>query len=75
MIINELNNSEDIKKLAQLRSLSSNSVYIYNTYLNIPSELPQRVKDLAVSITANETNNFDRAKQLKNIFLQITATH
>lgn len=65
MIINELNNSEDIKKLAQLRSLSSNSVYIYNTYLNIPSELPQRVKDLAVSITANETNNFDRAKAIE----------
>jgi len=65
MCINELNDSEDMKKLEQFKSSNSNSVYIYNTYLNLPSELPQRVKDLAVSITDNETTNFDRAKAIE----------
>ncbi|ODM25106.1 transglutaminase [Clostridium sp. Bc-iso-3] len=65
MSLSEFNDSEYLKKLDQLKSLNSNSGYIYNTYLKVPYELPQRVKDLAISITDSETNNFDRAKAIE----------
>jgi hypothetical protein len=63
--VNELNDSKYVKKLYELKSLNSNSGYIYDTYLKIPYEMPKRVKDLALSITDSETNNFDRAKAIE----------
>lgn len=54
-----VNDFNDFKKLNEY----SNT--IYQRYLEIPPSVPQRVKDLAVSITKDETNNFDKAKAIE----------
>lgn len=48
-----------------LKSLSSNSNSIYSKYLSIPDTVPQRVKELAVSITQNEKNDYDKVKAIE----------
>lgn len=65
MSINELSNSEYIQKLDELKSLNKFTGDIYHAYLAIPYDLPQRVKDLAFSITDSEMNSFDRAKAIE----------
>ncbi|WEG12407.1 transglutaminase-like domain-containing protein [Pullulanibacillus sp. KACC 23026] len=37
---------------------------IQETYLQLPDELPQRVKDLAKKITAGKTNRYDKAEAI-----------
>lgn len=38
---------------------------IYQKYLQLPDELPQRVKDLSETLTADCSNNYDKAKAIE----------
>ncbi|MFZ5989028.1 MAG: DUF4129 domain-containing transglutaminase family protein, partial [Bacillota bacterium] len=38
---------------------------VYNKYLMIPPIVPQRVRDLALSITSEESNNYDKVKAIE----------
>ncbi len=39
--------------------------YITNQYLILPTSVPQRVRDLAQQLTANETNAYDKARAIE----------
>jgi transglutaminase-like putative cysteine protease len=61
-------NNKEIKRyemLKELGSLSEKSKQIYSKYLQLPDNLPQRVKDLSVSLTASADNNYDKAKAIE----------
>ena len=45
--------------------LKANSLQIYESYLQLPQGLPQRVKDLATSLVASGQNNYDKAKAIE----------
>jgi transglutaminase-like putative cysteine protease len=45
--------------------LKENSDRIYKTYLQIPQNLPQRVKDLATSLVAGSKTDYDKAKAIE----------
>lgn len=41
--------------------------YIKDRFLQLPAELPQRVRDLAVSITAGQTNAYDKSRAIEDL--------
>jgi len=47
---------------------------VYNTFLNVPDTVPQRVKDLAVQVTAQAGNDYDRAKAIESYLVKIPYT-
>jgi len=53
-------NMDDIKKLADI------STDIYSRYLQLPDTLPKRIKQIALSITENFNNNYDKVKAIEN---------
>lgn len=53
---------EWIITLADLKYSSEN---IHSKYLNVPETVPYRVKELALSITRNEQNNYDKVKAIE----------
>ncbi len=53
---------EVIQKLTKLKEKSSQ---IYDTYLQLPEDLPQRVHDLSASLVASSENNYDKAKAIE----------
>ncbi|OPZ86547.1 MAG: Protein-glutamine gamma-glutamyltransferase [Firmicutes bacterium ADurb.Bin419] len=53
------------ERILTLKQLADNSRSIYSKYLNIPQTVPDRVWDLAVSITKNEQGNFDKVKAIE----------
>lgn len=55
-------NSDEIK---QFKALQENARSIESKYLQLPETLPQRVRDLAVSITASSDNRYDKAKAIE----------
>ena len=62
------NNLKEIKRydmLEALKALNENSKQVYDKYLQLHELLPQRVKDLAASLTASADNNFDKAKAIE----------
>ncbi len=52
-------------KEEELRALEESSKLIYDKYLQLPEELPQRVKDLAASLTTSSENDYDKAKEIE----------
>ncbi len=53
--------------LAQLRAAGSDYPdYILQHYLQVPDELPKRVRDLALKITASQPTAYDRAAALES---------
>lgn len=62
------NSAKEIKRfemLEELKALRENSKLIYENYLQLPEQLPQRVRDLAASLTASADNNYDKAKAIE----------
>ena len=53
---------EDIHEITKLKE---NSRQIYDTYLQLPEDLPQRVKDLSESLISSSENNYDKAKAIE----------
>jgi len=51
---------------AQIKALSDYAESIYDRYLQLPEELPDRVRALAESITAGKTNNYDKVKAIES---------
>ena len=49
----------------QSRFLLARSNYNYSRYLQLPPELPQRVSDLAKTLTDKQTNNYDKVKAIE----------
>lgn len=45
--------------------LKENSDGIYKKYLQIPDELPQRIKDLAASLVLSADNDYDKARAIE----------
>lgn len=45
-----------------------NNAYIKDLYTQLPEELPQRVKDLAVEITKNKATRYEKAKAIESYF-------
>lgn len=58
-------NQEKLEVYQKLTRLKENSEKIYDTYLQIPENLPQRVKDLSASLVASSENNYDKAKAIE----------
>lgn len=56
---------EKMKTYETLTQLKRKSTQIYLNYLQLPDNLPQRVKDLSASLVASETNDYDRAKAIE----------
>jgi len=50
---------EDISKLSEY------SEEVYSRYLQLPENLPERVRELALSITENHRNNYDKVKAVE----------
>ena len=65
MLQNYENSQNLFERIMTLKQLSENSKTTYSRYLNIPQTVPDRVKDLAVSITKNEHNNYDKVKAIE----------
>lgn len=57
---------EKLDYLQKLTKLKGNSEKIYDTYLQLPENLPQRVKDLSASLVASSDNNYDKAKAIEH---------
>jgi len=55
-------NSNEYQKLEELNEKSK---LIYEKYLQLPEDLPQRVKDLAASLVVSSDNNYDKAKAIE----------
>ncbi len=53
------------RRQEKLQMLKERSDLIYKKYLQIPDELPQRVKDLAASLVVSEVNDYDKAKAIE----------
>ncbi|HHW48126.1 MAG TPA: transglutaminase domain-containing protein [Clostridiaceae bacterium] len=51
--------------LENIIQLSEYSKEIYSRYLQLPENLPERVKELALSITSQYNNNYDKAKAVE----------
>lgn len=51
--------------LSELENLKEHSGQIYGRYLQLPEDLPQRVRDLAASLTASFDNDYDKAKAIE----------
>jgi len=51
---------DDIRKLADI------SADIYDKYLQLPETLPKRIEEIALSITKNFDNNYDKVKAIEN---------
>ncbi len=59
-------NSQNLfERILTLKQLADNSRTIYAKYLNIPQTVPDRVRDLAVSITKNEHSSYDKVKAIE----------
>jgi transglutaminase-like putative cysteine protease len=69
VVVNEYQNRyKEIKRdemLKELDSLKEHSRLIYDKYLQLPENLPQRVKDLSASLTISADNNYDKAKAIE----------
>ncbi len=48
-----------------VKALKQKSEKIYNEYLQVPNNLPQRVKDLAVSLVSRADTDYDKAKAIE----------
>ncbi len=57
--------SEAIIKYSTISQLKENSDRIYKMYLQLPPNLPQRVKDLATSLVAGRKTDYDKAKAIE----------
>jgi hypothetical protein len=49
--------------------------YIKTRYLQLPAELPQRVRDLAQQVTANQSNGYDKARALEDMLRTFKNTY
>ena len=49
--------------------------YIKDRYLQLPAELPQRVRDLAVQVTANAPTAYDKARTLEDFLRTFQNTY
>lgn len=58
-------NQDLFEWLITLSSLKNNSNTIYLKYIDIPNTVPQRVRELAVSITKNKSNTYDKVKAIE----------
>ncbi len=59
------NYSRSLRLLPQLKELQENAKAVEAKYLQLPETLPQRVRDLAVSITASSGNRYDKVKAIE----------
>ncbi len=63
------NQSDENKKIINSVSIFSGLQEqlrdIYSKYVSLPSTVPARVRELAENITANQNNNYDRAKAIE----------
>lgn len=63
-----ISNNKELKRvqmIEELKALNESSKLIYDKYLQLPETLPQRVKDLAASLTDSAGNNYDKAKAIE----------
>jgi transglutaminase-like putative cysteine protease len=49
-----------------------NTPYFKNMYTQLPAQLPQRVKDLSLTLTADKANRYDKVKAIENYFADFT---
>lgn len=64
-IVDEDGNDIDFETYKALSELEQRSREIYDKYLELPENLPQRVKDLSASLVASIDNNYDKAKAIE----------
>ncbi len=49
--------------------------YVKDRYLQLPAELPQRVRDLAAQTTAGQTNAYDKARAVEDLLRSYPSTY
>lgn len=57
---------ENSKEIHKFRELQESAREIETKYLQLPESLPQRVRDLAVSITGSYDNRYDKVKAIEH---------
>lgn len=61
-VYNELNQNSNDSTLTELTARADN---IYKVYTQLPSDLPDRVKNMAQEITQGQSTDFDKAKAIE----------
>ncbi len=61
----EVDAEEMSESIESLTALKQKSDRIYEKYLQLPDELPQRVIDLSASLVASAENDYDKAKAIE----------
>ena len=56
---------ENSAEIQQIQALQENARAIEAKYLQLPQSLPQRVRDLSVSLTASSDNRYDKVKAIE----------
>jgi len=65
VIPEKVTDQEKLEVFRKLSKLKENSEKIYAAYLQLPENLPQRIKDLSASLVASYDNNYDKAKAIE----------
>ncbi|GGH83162.1 hypothetical protein JOD43_002961 [Pullulanibacillus pueri] len=55
-----------IPKLSRVKGTANDPEVIKSTYLQLPTSLPARVRNLAQELTGNETNRYDKVQAIVN---------
>lgn len=53
------------KEIKEIEALQENAKNIEANYLQLPETLPQRVRDLSISLTASSDNRYDKVKAIE----------
>ena len=64
-IILEADRSELIRTREKVLRFKEHSDAVYEKYLQLPENLPQRIKDLAASLVVSADNDFDKARAIE----------
>ncbi len=65
-----------VYNIDDLRSAGTNQSTLFNSqYIQLPEDLPSRIKELAESITEEETNVYDKAKAIERYFDSMDYTY
>ena len=61
----DVSSFDEANEYYEISKYKDKSGQIYERYLKLPDNLPQRVKDLSLSLTSSKENNYDKAKAIE----------
>jgi transglutaminase-like putative cysteine protease len=61
----DVSSIDEANEYYEISKYKEKSEQIYERYMKLPDNLPQRVKDLSLSLTSSKENNYDKAKAIE----------